>query len=67
MLKRISFPLFLIFIFSACGPKPTAEPEISHEDTIAQAEDAFADLTEELGETKVEKDLAGVRTEVSGA
>ena len=67
MTKQISFPLFLILIFSACGPKAPTEPEISHEEDMAKAGDAFADLTEELGETKVEKDLAGVRTEVSGA
>ena len=67
MLKRISFPLFLIFIFSACGPKAPTEPEISPKEIEELAEKRFTEMRTEVVETEVVKDLAGVATEASGA
>ena len=67
MLKRISFPLFLIFIFSACGPKAPTEPEFSPEEIKERAEEGFTEMSPEVDETEVVKDLDGVATEVSGA
>ena len=67
MLKRISFPLFLIFIFSACGPKAPTEPEFSPEEIKERAEKRFTEISSEVDETEVVKDLAGIAPEASGA
>jgi hypothetical protein len=66
MLKRISFPLFLIFIFSACGPKPVSPDTKVDEDRLA-FEKANKVLIAETGEfSKIEKVLSGVANQESG-
>ncbi|MFQ6607934.1 MAG: DUF4384 domain-containing protein [Fidelibacterota bacterium] len=63
---RLTLVVITLIVLTACGSKPSTEPQLSTEEAKAKIKEGFTELNTEVGVTEVEKDLSGVESAATG-